>query len=100
MMTARPRAANMYSHHRVEILGGHVPDGSVTNNPGIVHQDVEAAPRSNGLLNQVTRLLVVAHVPIVRQRRTTPLLDECDGLIGISSGATPVHIRTEIVDDD
>jgi hypothetical protein len=66
----------------VPLLLRHLPDDTVPGDPGIAHQDVQAAELVHDLVDHRLRLLEVGHVRLDGQRPAAHLLDLTLDLVG------------------
>lgn len=74
-----PRASDMDGHDQIPVMVRHVLEADVTEDAGIVDQDVDAAEVLNGRLNDlvaVDDIVVVSHCPTARRD------DLSDDLVG------------------
>src|SRR5690606_35286932 len=94
-----PRAPHVHPHDGVEVLRRHVPDGAVTDDAGVVHEDVEAPPGVDRLGDHPAGTLVVGHVLVVGDGGSAPRLDELDGQVGVPRRPLTVDRRAQVVDD-
>src|SRR4051812_4105313 len=99
-MAGQPRAAHVHAHDRIEVVRIHVPDHAVAHDAGVVHEDVEPAPRVDRLLHHLPGRVVVGHVGVVGDRLAAPLLDDLDCEVGVAARALTAHRSPDVVDDD
>ena len=90
----------MHGDDGVEVLFGHVPDGGVAHDPGIVHQDVEPAVGVDGLLDHGAGILEAGDVAVVGRGLAAALGDDVHGEVGVPTLTLAADRAAQIVDDD
>ena len=90
----------MYPHHQVEVVRGHVPDGSVANDPGVVDHDVETAEVAEGPVHHGGGLVLVSDVSEVGDGLTAPFVDDGNDLLRVATLALAVDRTAQVVDHD
>jgi len=91
----------MHIEQGFEPFGGHVVERRVTNDPGVVNQDVDASPGAKGGVDDRVCAFRVGHAVAVGNGLTAPLTNLFrGGVCDIAVCALPRHRPTRVIDDD
>src|ERR1700742_627495 len=94
-----PATADVYSHHQVEVVGGHIPDRFVANDARVVDDDVQPAQLRVGTLDGEVDLLLVAYIAEVGNCGAPTAFDDPPLFVGHLAGALAGQASAEVVDD-
>ncbi len=101
MMTWCERALQMHIDHAIPIRFAHREDHTVTQNAGIVDQDVETTKGFDRLIDHVLGFAKVGNIAAIDDGFATHFLDLSNDIFSRTCvGATAISGPTQVVYDD